>query len=40
MYNTQLNRRLFPRNYFDLKVKFQYQNLLKFVTETFKVKTG
>ena len=38
MPKTELNRRLFTRNYFDLKIK--YRNLQKSVTEIFKVKIG
>ena len=40
MHNIQLNRGLFTRNYFDLKVKFWYKNLQKFMTEIFIVKIG
>ena len=38
MHNNQLNRKLFTRNHFGLKVQIYYQNLQKFVTEIFKVK--
>ena len=38
IHNTQLDRSLFTRNYFGLKVQFLYQNLQKFLIEIFKVK--
>ena len=40
IHNTQLNRRLFTRNYIGLKVQFFYQNLQKSLSEIFKVKIG
>ena len=40
IHSTQLNRRLFTRNYFGLKVQFLYQNLQIFFIEIFKVKIG